>query len=459
MTVHQDVVSNDATIINPNSSPKTRRRILFLSLEFNFSPFSGNGVLARSLVSSLVRRDDCTVRVICARPHRSAPGISQDIFMTTTSSNSSNDDDLEIWPVDLPQHSQWKRLDRSGPWQEYATACGEDYEQRLGSFARLVNEFQPTDVVAVDWHGMLAWESILRSNKRRGDVMTVGNNGTSSSSSWQPSSVNVCYYNFRVYSSSSWGHSSTTTSQSDKAEKEESDDQFYREREQLSCRLANVIICLAEHDKCMIQRLVEDDDNAAQKEEPMERNIKNIHILHPPLRGDLRQLANTNETVERLNHHLPPEVKHAIEKTSISKQRLFITCMARLSPEKSPHHFVSLLQKLGGIDFLRRNELIPIICGARGVQDYAMKVVDDFQSLMCSDSSEEGETTITSWPCVVIDRHLGPKELGAMFSRTVVNFHVSDFCSKLDFCFARRNMMLANSYVEYCSPAYTTLTA
>eukprot|EP00579_Thalassiosira_antarctica_P032971 CAMPEP_0202000590 /NCGR_PEP_ID=MMETSP0905-20130828/6887_1 /ASSEMBLY_ACC=CAM_ASM_000554 /TAXON_ID=420261 /ORGANISM="Thalassiosira antarctica, Strain CCMP982" /LENGTH=138 /DNA_ID=CAMNT_0048557095 /DNA_START=260 /DNA_END=672 /DNA_ORIENTATION=+ len=125
MTIHQEDDIN--TIIGP-TSPNTRR-ILFLSLEFNFSPFSGNGVLARSLVSSLVRRTDCVVRVICTKPHPSTPGISNDICMS--SSSTSDGDDFEIWPVELPQHCQWKRLDRSGPWQEFTSACSGD-DGRLG---------------------------------------------------------------------------------------------------------------------------------------------------------------------------------------------------------------------------------------------------------------------------------------------------------------------------------------
>lgn len=204
--------------------------------------------------------------------------------------------------------------------------------------------------------------------------------------------------------------------------KKSNDDQFYREKEQLSCRLASVIICLSEHDKCMIQRLIQ-NDNSQQQHEPIdERKIKNIHILYPPLRGDIWELASKNQEVGDFNHHLPPEAKHAIENSALStscKQRLFITCVVRLSPEKTPHHFVTLLKKLGGVDFLRCNSLVPIMCGARSVEDYAKKVVDDFQEMMCS-SSSKGDNV---WPCVVIDRHLGPKELAAVFSRTAVNVH------------------------------------
>lgn len=405
MTIHPD----DETIINLDR-PVKRRRILLLSLEFNFAPFSGNGVLARSLGSSLVRRDDCIVRVVCAKPHPSTPGISQDMCMTIPRDKEGS---LEIWPVELPQHCQWKRLDRSGPWEEYASACGDSC---LG-FASRVKDFEPTDIICVDWHGSLAWKSICRVISQDDQMMPP-----TDEASWKPCSAIVCYYNFRVYSSSSWEHS--YKKECDAAE--QSDDQFYRENEQLSCHLANAIICLAEHDKCKIQILIEDRDSS---HEPIkkEKKIKNVHILHPPLRGDIWELASMNEEMECFHRYLPSDARYAIEKASSSsacnKQRLFITCMTRLSPEKSPHNFVTLLQKLGGIDFLRQNTLIPIICGARSVEDYAKQVVDDFEA-MCSSPSKEGDD---AWPCVVIDRNLGPQELAAVFSRTSVNVHVSHY--------------------------------
>ena len=357
------------------------RRIVLLSLEFNYSPFSGNGVLARSIVSSLVRRNDgCTVRVICAKPHPNTPDISNDIHMNHGGCS------LEIWPVKLPQNCKWKRLDRSGPWQEYAD--GAKY------FANNVQEFQPTDIIAVDWHGMLAWESI------RSNILLKDDD-----CEFPSSSVKVCYYNFRVYSNSEYADDETS---------------FYRAKEQLSCHMCHVSICLSEHDRMLLQKLIDEDEKNSASSHPKH---KSIHILYPPLRGDICELANANnDKNDSPNQHLPEEAQAAIDKLPFEanhNQRLFITCMARLSPEKSPHNFVTLLQKLGGIKFLRKNSLIPILCGARSVEEYATQVINDFQALCNNDDDEE------AWPCVVINRHLGPKELAAVFSRTFVNVHVS----------------------------------
>jgi len=436
----------------------------------------------------------------------------------TTANNNDNIDDttanaMEIWPVDLSKECQWKRLDRSGPWREYADAAaatarsssdgvGSDNDSAnddgsgtgddgtLGCcYASRVRKFMPTDVIAVDWHGMLAWEAIRSTLSRDDDLEPdVIGGGGGKEGFWQPCRANVCYFNFRVYSSSIWDHPPTTSQQEQEQQQpsnneavvelnDDNDDHdgiFYKEKEQLACRLANVVICLSEHDKCMLRRLMLEDgnDDIDDLNESMERKMKRIHILHPPLRGDIRELAllpiinniDSNETdVEHYwNCHLPPEAKLAIEKVSSStssssppppsslpssspssssltegyiKQRIFITCMARLSPEKSPHNFISLLHKLGGAEFLRRHSLIPIVCGARSVEEYAKKVVDDFESMFVSTNDgrsvggggdgdgdgEDGEEE--AWPYVVIDRHLGPLELSAVFSRTAVNVH------------------------------------
>mmetsp|Transcript_34808 Transcript_34808/g.74126 ORF Transcript_34808/g.74126 Transcript_34808/m.74126 type:complete len:496 (-) Transcript_34808:62-1549(-) len=381
------------------SSPIEQRRILFLSLELNYSPFSGNGVLARSLVSSLTRRDDCAVRVICAKPHPSTEALSKDICMDHVSEGG----DLEIWPAELPEGCQWRRLDRSGAWEEYSELSVD--------YAAHVREFEPTDIVAVDWHGMLAWKKIHENLKR--NELLYFEKVEGGETSWTSSNVNVCYYNFRVFSSSSWEHDLSVD------EEVESDDQFYRMQEQQSCRLACVIVGLAENDRSMLYKLIDDDSSNESESETMKR----IHILHPPLRGDIWELAKY-ESVDCNDRCLPPDASFAIEKVASlsSRKRMFITCMARFSPEKSAHNFVTLLQKLGGVEFLRKNSLIPIMCGARAVEGYAQKVVDDLHFL-CS-LSAEGEP----WPYVVIDHNLGPQELAAVYSYTVLNVYPCLYC-------------------------------
>jgi len=213
---------------------------------------------------------------------------------------------------------------------------------------------------------------------------------------------------------------------------------FYRDKEQISCRFADRIICLSEHDRDMLQTLMQDDietqRNTVKRDDylsissrrstlsAMSKKIKNILILPPPLRGDILDLAqkNTLDSNENYTQFLPPEAANAIKSTTLQprKKRLFISCVVRLSPEKSPHHFVSLIQKLGGVDFLRRNGLIPLLCGAKSVGCYADQVLADFE-YVCSRGLSQGSV----WPYVVIKHFLGPKELAAVLTRTAINIH------------------------------------
>ena len=107
--------------------------------------------------------------------------------------------------------------------------------------------------------------------------------------------------------------------QSADGEDNNNNDFFYKEKEQLACCLANVIICLLEHDKCILRRLIlEDYDNNDNDDlnKSMERKAKHIHILHPPLRGDIRAIvllpiinnnSNNKTNMEHYwNRHLPP---------------------------------------------------------------------------------------------------------------------------------------------------------
>jgi hypothetical protein len=301
-----------------SSSSPTQRRILFISLEFNWAPFSGNGVLARSLVSGLVCRNaegcNIQVRVICARPHPSTSDLSSDIFMGESDRFANC---LEIWPVDLPMGCQWKRLDRHGPWREFADGC-------IGShgnidYSQSVKDFEPLEVVAVDWHGMLAWEQICNQLKLKNENVLIR-------------SIKCAYYNFRVYSASLWEHAGAGSCSEQIIG--ESDD-FYQNKEQQSCRMADTIICLSEHDRDHLEGLMKLDTIIESEECPVK--LKSIAILPPPLRGDILTLANSKPG--ELLCHLPEEARIVIQRLSqhISDEkprRMFLTCMVRLSPEK-----------------------------------------------------------------------------------------------------------------------------
>ena len=53
-------------------------------------------------------------------------------------------------------------------------------------------------------------------------------------------------------------------------------------------------------------------------------------------------------------------------------------------------------------------------------------VVESFRSIGCSSSSSDDgddESSPSYWPFIVIDHHLGPHELAAIFSHTAINIH------------------------------------
>ena len=406
------------------------------------------------------------------------------------------------------------RLDRYGPWREYSSSTldddvghgdGDGDGDARGKLAMKVAGYRPTDVIAVDWHGMLAWEDISRRCCRassaipprhsvrrggvspsdlpppavaNGDSLSSSSSSSSSStfSSWHPRrDVHVVYFNCRVYSSSAWGDVPSSPSSTHDDDKCADDVSFYKGKERLSCRMAAVIVCVSENDRSALRRLMredvgDDDDDDEWKRDPndnRDRREKDVHVLYPPLRGDIRELAMTyderdDERNDDENDHadddvsgqrykaalgrgsldrfLSPEARHAIEdlggpsmssssssmmdETTIRRHRshfrVFVTCVVRLSPEKSPHNFVALLRMLGGVDFLRRHCLVPLMCGSRSVGDYADDVVGELRRMMIMD--DDGGT---SWPCVVLDRHIGPTELAAIFARTAINVHVS----------------------------------
>lgn len=266
----------------------------------------------------------------------------------------------------------------------------------------------------------------------------------------------------------------------------EDDASFYARKERLSCRVASAVVCLSENDRSALRALMREDacdcddndknnDCDCKRDDADDERIgqrgKDVHVLYPPLRGDIRELAmtydkrdderryvddehvgdddhlgrqryETGHVFGSLDRFLPTEARQAIddlfgsslsmsspslmtEGTTMRRRRIhpgraFVTCVVRLSPEKSPHNYVALLRVLGGIDFLRRHRLVPLICGSRSVGEYADDVVGELRRMMITDDGDG-----TPWPCVVIDRHIGPTELAAIFARTAINVHVS----------------------------------
>lgn len=106
-------------------------KILFLSLEFSASTFSGNGIYAQSQVRAL-RGNGHSVLVISGRPQ------------------SSGDDQaatIDIGIIEVPV-SRWGKLDASAPHDEYAA------KGSMPSVLKAVQEFKPDVVLQVDWSAL-----------------------------------------------------------------------------------------------------------------------------------------------------------------------------------------------------------------------------------------------------------------------------------------------------------------
>jgi hypothetical protein len=56
---------------------------------------------------------------------------------------------------------------------------------------------------------------------------------------------------------------------------------------------------------------------------------------------------------------------------------------------------------------------MPLMVGSMSVGNYVDDVVGELRRMMGM-NNDDG----TSWPCVILDRHIGPTELGAIFTRT-----------------------------------------
>lgn len=99
----------------PTPMESARLRVLVLSYEFTFAPFSGNGVLARSLVKGLLAQE-ATVFVLCCRPGQPT-SFSTDVPIQAPEVDAAHAAALDVEAITLSAESGWRRLDRSSAWQ------------------------------------------------------------------------------------------------------------------------------------------------------------------------------------------------------------------------------------------------------------------------------------------------------------------------------------------------------
>mmetsp|Transcript_29659 Transcript_29659/g.65710 ORF Transcript_29659/g.65710 Transcript_29659/m.65710 type:complete len:477 (+) Transcript_29659:145-1575(+) len=369
-----------ATGSSSSAATPSLLNVLVVTLEFTYSPFSGNGMYGRSVVRSLLRTDQCRVSVICARPRRrdnSYAVIPRSISSDLSSDHHIVDPEitreqacrLNLWPVDLPPGASWKKLDEHGPWEDFASGAARRYVDRI------LSEWIPDVILVVDWHGGAAWRSIADIARERRQTLTL---------------PPVCYFNFRVYAS---GLCPT------KAD-------WYERKEQEALEIASDIVCLSRPDMKSLQGLLP----PRLKDE----GKVNVNLIHPALRGDMHSLAECfqqfqprAQDVIRTSLHPAAAAALGSDAPTRSHNRRFITCAVRLSKEKNPIIFVEVMRKMS--DAIRELGLIPLLCGAASDEEYAAE---------CRAILRQSHPN-----AVIIDEFLGPEELASIFAHSVINFH------------------------------------
>ena len=261
---------------------RARLRVLLLSYEFTHAPFSGNGVLARSLVKGLLG-NECDVLAVCCRPSPSCDCLSVDKPIAPPEVSLSEAAALRTLAVDLPASCGWRRLGRGSGWQVYS-----DEAARLVQKGAPVYVFAPSVVLAIDWSGCAAWRAMRAAwpSENPEDAPELGR----AQPCTQPI-PRMLYINFRVYSSGLLP--------------DEADVSWYDEQETVALGLAERAFALSTRDQVTLNALIPSKSEL--------RRGPGVGVLLPCLRGDMQVLAETPEIVHRV--HLPPPALEAVAAT------------------------------------------------------------------------------------------------------------------------------------------------
>lgn len=328
--------------------------ILVVSYEFTYSPFSGNGVLARSLVKGLL---SCGLRVvvICAKPHEDNAGRDHPICSPEVPPDQEAS--LLVLPVTITADMGWRRLDARAAHQAFATGAAAMVTRVSAELA-----VAPT-TVAIDWTGGGAW-IVMRD-------------------AW-PATLpppRCLYINFRVYSSGIAANADPPST-------------WYDDKERACLSMASHVLALSKRDQASLLALL-----APPAAPP-------VTVLLPCLRGDMAALA-ARSTAEHVAH-LCTAATAALPAPGAATRRVFVACVNRLSAEKNSMRFAELLEAIGP-NALASRGLVPLLCGAAAEPEYAAEV--------------RRRVKAAAPRAVLLDHHLGPDEMAALFAHTALNLH------------------------------------
>ena len=282
-------------------------KVLLITYEFTHAPFSGNGMLSRSLAKSLLSLG-ASLRVICCRPAPTLAGLAGDNHLAEPEVARP---DIELWTIQLQEAAGWKRLDDASAYKDFWAGAG--------GMGAAVARFAPEAVVAVDWTGAGAWRALRES-------------GVADSK--------LCYLNFRVYASGM----------------AESRGGWFDSMEAAALEQAQLVLALSPADQKSLAAL-------QRRSSPLTATLPPVRVLMPPLRADVAALAlasGSGAAAAAASAALPPALAAALALPGA--RRRFVTCGVRLSSEKEPMRFVAFVEHASAA--LRALGLTPLLFGA-----------------------------------------------------------------------------------------------
>ena len=228
------------------------RRIVLITYEFTYSPFSGNGILSRSIVKSFLNLG-CHVTVWCCHPHEDHHNKKNNHIETPEITHEAQAR-LTIVPQLLERQHGWRKLDNESGWQffqfenlEVATQC------------TLRSAIAQSDIVcAIDWTGAHAYRSVKNSDKP------------------------LMYMNFRVYSSGVVDHERIL---------------WFNEMERQALEEASFIVALSEMDRTSLEQIAG-------------KVLHHVEIVLPPLRGDMHDVAR--QSSQEISKFMPVQVASSL---------------------------------------------------------------------------------------------------------------------------------------------------
>jgi len=305
-----------------------KERVLFIGIEFVDPNFSGNGVYSRTIVKSLLSRNQVDVFVLCGRP---AAEQGREIVISShelekfrvtscntgdgvaTNNNAHGKLSVSVIPLKV-----WKKLGRHSSWEAFAENIkqNEDIKHKI-------QQFKPTIIFGVDWTSYQIFKGFR-------DIL--------------PNKIPFYYFVFRTFSA----ENALT----------DGERKWYIDKEQEAQINSTACVVLSKVDrKWNIDKF------------KMDKPSKCL-ILNPPLRQDFLQLyQNSNDT------------------TAEKVERKYITCCSRLEPSKRPDRFVNLVCSMES--FLKQIKVVPVLIGSKTDPIYSKELMIKLQKHFNIENNQE----------------------------------------------------------------------